>query len=387
MGNVVITRRDFIKGAVALGGLMAAGGFWRAFDTGVFQAGSGPAYEAWGKNVTGIDGLVNSAILATNAHNTQPWHFKIDNHSIDIFADKTRNIGTADPYFRELYISIGCSLENLILAAKVNGYSPNVTLLPNPTNDSHVAHIELTKTQPVSSPLYDVIPNRRMNRAPYEKDRAVSKEILQSMVNLNENSSEIKVFMFDSATDKQKVGKAMIEATEAFIGDPDQVRDDTKWMRQSWDTIKEKKDGITLDAQGLPGWMLTVAKMLPPMSPEQNNKYWISNVRDKQIPTSAAFGFIAVQDLNSKQQVVQAGQLWQRIHLFGTTKGLGMHILNQLSERRDRELSQGIEPVFGKKLHEILGDSKWNSVIQFRLGYPTAEPHHSPRRPVSEVLI
>lgn len=382
-----ISRRNFIKGAMIFGGVLVAGGLWRAIDNGVFNSGNGIAYAAWGMPTKGMEALVNSAILAANAHNTQPWKFKITNSSIDIFADKKRNIGTADPYFREMYISLGCALENLKISAEAKGYSAKITYLPDPLNNDYIAKVDLTTSNPSPSELYGAITNRRMNRGAYDKNRPIPKEMLQSFMDVNKDSSEVKLFLFDSPADKQKIGKYMIEATEAFIADPDQARDDAKWMKQSWSAVEQQKDGITLDAQALPSFMLTVAKMLPPMSIEQNNKFWLDTVKTKQIPTSAAFGCIAVRDLNNLQQIIKAGQLWQSLHLLGTAKGMGMQIMNQLSERRDRELSLGAQPVFGNKLVEILGDSKWNSVVQFRLGYPTLQPLHSPRRPVSEVLI
>ncbi|YAR62987.1 hypothetical protein ACUIAK_06300 [Bacillus cytotoxicus] len=68
-------------------------------------------------------------------------------------------------------------------------------------------------------------------------------------------------------------------------------------------------------------------------------------------------------------------------------KGLALQVLNQLSERRDREISLGIETKIGKKLNGIINDPNWQSVIQFRLGYPTLQGLPSPRRPVSEVVI
>ena len=53
----------------------------------------------------------------------------------------------------------------------------------------------------------------------------------------------------------------------------------------------------------------------------------------------------------------------------------------QLSECRDREQELSLTPYFGNKLREILGNSEWESIIQFRMGYPTFKALPSPRRP------
>jgi len=68
--------------------------------------------------------------------------------------------------------------------------------------------------------------------------------------------------------------------------------------------------------------------MLPSMSPEQNNRFWLDTLKDKHVGTAAAFGFIAIPDLTNNLQVVKAGQLWERLHLWATAKGLGMQIMN-----------------------------------------------------------
>src|SRR5476651_319598 len=101
-------RRRFL-GIVGLGvgslAVVGAGGLtWRAVDGGVFATGTGPAYAAWDElSPSSRDslGLVRSAVLAANAHNTQPWHFKVATDRIDLFADTSRSIGTMDPLDRE----------------------------------------------------------------------------------------------------------------------------------------------------------------------------------------------------------------------------------------------------------------------------------------------
>ncbi|EMA6342774.1 twin-arginine translocation signal domain-containing protein [Bacillus cytotoxicus] len=383
----LVSRRNFLKGSAVVGGLLAAGGFWRAIDAGVFNSGEGLAYSAWNTSAQGMEEIVRAATLAANSHNTQPWRFDIGDTYIHIFADKARNIGTADPFLREMHASLGCALENLVIAAAAKGYSSEIEYFPDSSQKNHIAKVNLSEGKTVRSELYDAIPKRHMNRAPYDTERTVSKDMLQFLHKLNEEKEEVKLFLFDSSSDKKMISEAMFEATEAFIADQDQVNDDAKWMRQTWDAIEAHKDGITLDAQGLSPFMRVVAKMLPPLSVEQNNAFWLKTVKEKQLPTAAAFGFIAVRDLNNYEQVIKAGQLWQRIHLFGTAKGLALQVLNQLSERRDREISLGIETKIGKKLNGIINDSNWQSVIQFRLGYPTLQGLPSPRRPVSEVVI
>ena len=125
-------------GVVAVAG--ATGLTWRAIDGGVFATGTGPAYAAWDEaDPTGQDprNLVRAAVLAANAHNTQPWLFIVSGERIELFADMTRTIGAMDPLLREMHLSLGCALENLVLAGPPSGLTAQVVLLPDPTDATH----------------------------------------------------------------------------------------------------------------------------------------------------------------------------------------------------------------------------------------------------------
>src|SRR5262245_56485586 len=78
-----MSRRGFLKalGVGAGAGAVVAGGglVWRALDQSVFAPGSGPAYGPWRADLHAAPpySLVSAAILAANAHNTQPWFFAV----------------------------------------------------------------------------------------------------------------------------------------------------------------------------------------------------------------------------------------------------------------------------------------------------------------------
>ena len=61
--------------------------------------------------------ILKYAVKAPSGHNTQPWIFKTGNDSITVLPDFTRALPVVDPDNHALYISLGCALENLIIAA------------------------------------------------------------------------------------------------------------------------------------------------------------------------------------------------------------------------------------------------------------------------------
>lgn len=383
------TRRKVLKIAGATVVVAGAALAWRAYDRGVFSAGKGAAYESWRNWNAGQPGdklrLVHAAILAANPHNSQPWLFKVGGDAIDLFADTKRNIGAIDPYLREMYMGIGCGLENLLIAAAHDGYRATVNLMPDPANDAHAARIGLSKAEPASSDLYDAIPNRHTNRAAYDSSRAVAAEQMAQLAALGEDLNA-KVIWFSTPDERRHVGELIVAATEAIIADEQQSTDSAKWFRWAWDEVQAHRDGLTLDAQALPPLINFAAKILPPMSREAADAGWLKSTREQHVPTTAAFGLMAVPGASDHAAHIRGGQFWQRMHLKATAMGLAAHPLNQLPERADRERQLDIEPRFGKALRELVGDPGLHALMPFRIGYPTVAAQASPRRTLQSVL-
>lgn len=61
--------------------------------------------------------LLQYAILAPSTHNSQPWLFQVTEHSCKIYADLSKYLPQGDREKRDMFISIGCALENLLTAA------------------------------------------------------------------------------------------------------------------------------------------------------------------------------------------------------------------------------------------------------------------------------
>lgn len=147
-------------------------------------------------------------ILAANAHNIQPWIFRIEGSRIDLFVDISRNIGTIDPFRHEMHISLGCALENLLLAERANGYKYHLTLAPNQFNPRHVARVELSSHRWDISPLYRAIPNRHTNRYSYDTSRLLPHGTLEALESLEEDG-DIEVFWFITKAQREKVGRLL----------------------------------------------------------------------------------------------------------------------------------------------------------------------------------
>ncbi|MEL6150432.1 MAG: twin-arginine translocation signal domain-containing protein [Chloroflexota bacterium] len=387
---MAVSRRNFLKGLGAgISVLVVGGGVYRAADQGVFSAGNGPAYEPWENwrtdEAEGALRLVQSGILAANPHNSQPWRFDVMADRIDVYAETTRNIGVVDPFLREMYMGVGCALENMMLTAAATGYDAAITLMPDESDTTLAATITLTTAESVSSDLYDAIPNRHTNRGAYDQSREVPQSANEAMEALN-TDADVSILWLTDEEMKTYFSEQTLAATEAFIADTQQQEDSDHWLRHDWQELQEEASGITYDAQLMGAVQTTLAKVNPRLTAEQSGPFFVA-ATERHLDGAREFGMLIVRDARDNVQRLNGGRLWQRIHLWATNNDIAMQPLNQLAERADREQQLGIEPTFSRVLAELVNDDEWVALMPFRFGYATQEATPSPRRDIESVLV
>lgn len=108
------------------------------------------------------------ACSAPSIHNTQPWAWRIvDAGTIELYADRSRQLEHTDPKGRALAISCGAALHHLVVAAEGLGLVTDTHLLPPDGRDRELlARIRLqpgTITEPAVEML-NALENRRTDR-------------------------------------------------------------------------------------------------------------------------------------------------------------------------------------------------------------------------------
>ena len=275
---MAVTRRQFLKGFGVVSVLVAGGGVYRAVDQGVFSAGQGPAYAAWQdwrtEAAEGPLRLVQSAILAANPHNSQPWLFRVTADQIEVFADLSRTLRTMDVYKREMYIGLGCALENMLLTATAVGYTSQLILeqghLTRFSENSAVERVAVLKLTPgavQTSPLYAAIPARHTNRYNYDTTRSLPQSLLAELAAFAEPQSNVQLHMYHKHTPQfTQVLNATLAATAAIIADHEMAYDSYVWFDQSWEEVHREKDGIYIDTSGSSAPIRAFVKLLPSVS-------------------------------------------------------------------------------------------------------------------------
>jgi hypothetical protein len=392
-----------IAGGAGAAVLAALG--YRAWDRGAFTTGEGPAFEAW-KDWQGHAGEdparrpLHAAILASSAHNTQPWAIELHSDegigSISIRPDLSRNIGAADPFRRELYTSIGCAVENLEWMLQSTGYQcetyvranrlapnppPRVVDLANTEIQARIPPSELAKQRASAIVL------RHTNRGAYRHDHALPRELLTPVVAGGTDAVVAAAAVTDPGARKE-LGALIVEATERFIADPEMSRDSGRWFRTGRHDIELHRDGVTTETAGLSPFMTGMAKMLPDQDTHNADQYWLSGTRDVQVPTTPAYVILFCSDRLFSLSAVSIGRSWQRMHLDATLNGLAAQPMNAPIEMMDRDYLLGRKNEYAKELRKIVGAPDGaDPAFIFRLGYAERPAVASPRRRLSDVII
>ncbi|MFP4344395.1 MAG: Acg family FMN-binding oxidoreductase [Anaerolineales bacterium] len=392
-----MTRRRFLQYFGVTTVAVAGGLVWRAADQGVFDAGEGPAFEAWETWRTDMSegplALVRAGILAANPHNTQPWLFRITPQTIELYADTQRHLGTMDPFLREMHLGLGCAVENMVLAAEAFGYEVDLSLEKGRlsadlagTGMRRVATLALAPASRRPPDLYEAIPNRRTNRYPYTGE-ALADGVPNRLQELN-TDDDVRIFLYPAGSPAFEELKEGTETGVRFIVNDEQMAHDSyAWFPLSWDEMQRDKAGIYIDTAGVSPLLRTVVKMVPGM-PSQSavDSSWVTDTTH-QMETASAVGIIAVRSLYDVPQTLRAGRLWQRIHLSGTALGLALQPHNEMPEVVDRERQLDLSPRMAERLAGITRDASWHPTFIFRLGRSTVHPLPSPRRPVTDVVL
>jgi hypothetical protein len=386
-------RRGFLVGAASVAALAALG--YRSWDRGVWTAGRGDPYAAWAEwraeNVDGLKRPLRAAILAANPHNTQPWLFGLGAGSINVFADRARNLGAFDPFRREMHLGVGAAIENLVLASRAFGMAADVTpvdgtlaLSPDDTPAS-AAQIAFAPTAPSRGALFNAIPLRRTNRGPYRADQPLGGERLERLAQVSA-SSVVRVDFIDDAHARAELGAIIVEATERIVCDPQMSADSARWFRTGRRDVDAHRDGVTVDTSGVSPLMAAISKLLPDLDAKSADRYWLAMTRDTHVATASVFGVILVRNRLDMRSTIEAGRTWQRLHLAATAQGVAAQPLNQPVEWMDRTAMIGRTDDFKSAIARLASALDWEPTFVFRLGIPERGAGHSPRRPLEDVL-
>jgi len=176
--------------------------------------------------------LLRYAILAPSTHNTQPWKFAAGSETVDILIDRTRWLKVADADQRELHVSVGCALENLLIAAEHFGYRCLAAYFPDAEKAALAARVTfLPDGHPSafrSSRLFRAITLRHTNRnvyLPHPISFAALRQLQMCCV-----EEDVQLHLSDDANIKQEVNSLVVRSDTVQFADPAWREELAHWL-------------------------------------------------------------------------------------------------------------------------------------------------------------
>lgn len=330
-----------------------------------------PAVKDAAQGAPDLRELVRLATLAPSGHNAQPWKFRLAPGRVEIYPDRTRHLPAVDPDDRELWISLGSALENLLVAAEHAGYHPDVTYHLAGTPADHIA-VALAKTGAApGSPagVFEAIRTRQCTRCEFNSQPVPTQGLAQLTTAATDAGVEPLLF----------TGPAMEPLLEYVkAGNAHQLADDQfktellHWVRFNDREALASRDGLLGRAAGhssVPRWVGQLFSGSS-LNAQTQDKTDAANVR------SSAGLLLFTSPENTPAAWLDTSRAYERFALLATAQGLKTSFINQPCEVPELRAQVQAHLSLNGAFPQLLA----------RFGYGPAMPR-SLRRPVSEVLI
>lgn len=329
------------------------------------------------------------AVLAPNAHNTQPWSLALPGHDeILLYVDRTRLLPATDVPFRQAHVSQGTFLELLVIALGAMGRRAEVTLFPqgeyanDAIDDRPVARVRVSPEVVAADPLFSHITKRRSNKREYDLERKPTASQLACLARCIGAGANLSFVEKDAA--RARLTGIATDAMAAEVEDRARNEETAKWFRYSDRELEQKRDGFGLANNGRSGftaWFAETFVLSREKSADPDGAFarGAIDMARSQAKSSPAFGVLTTPS-NTRTAQVLAGRAYARIALTAQSLGLSMHPMSQSLE----EYPDMAKPK-ARMEHELALTPGSTVQMLFRLGYADPTPH-TPRRGVEDMV-
>ncbi len=314
--------------------------------------------------------IIRYATLAPSGHNTQPWKFVIKDNSILIFPDYSRGLPIVDPDDHALFISLGCALENLVVAANHIGFSAKVEYCLQDKETEHI-RVTLNEEKVESDPeLFNAIQNRQSTRSKYN-GRKIPAEDLEKLRQISQQD-KVSFILFTQDREIEPIIKFVKEGNRLQFRNKSFVSELISWIRFSKKHALATCDGLNSASMGLPFIPRWLGKFIlnTLATPDGEAKKC-----EKLIRGSSGLALFIAQ-ANDKESWINVGRSFERVVLKATALNIRHAHMNMPCE----------EVEVRKKLQQHLGLKNEQPLLLLRIGYAEPMPE-SYRRPVEAVLV
>lgn len=311
--------------------------------------------------------IASYASKAPSGHNTQPWKFHIAANTITIIPNLEVALPVVDSDNRELFISLGCAVENLLISASHFGYTAYII----ECNKQGIT-AELTKTEAmIEDALFSQIEKRQTNRSIFN-GKKISDEVLKQIQTIRKEDSVQFYFAEMGTPFANIITEYIMKGNEIQMNDALFKKELLSWMRFNRKQVEATLDGLCYQVFGNPPLPTILARPIV----SQFLKPKVQNKSDKKkIETSSHFVICTTQK-NTVEEWINLGRTLQRFLLNITEMEISYAFLNQPCEVTKLVLI----------LQKELPNSREYPTLIIRIGYANPVPY-SPRKKIESLLV
>jgi hypothetical protein len=179
---------------------------------------------------------LDRATRAPSLHNSQPWRFLVDGHTVSVRADRSRQLTAIDPRGRELVMSIGAALMNLRVGLAARAWGADVRRLPDRDDPDLMAVVEVVPERPETelAGLDPAVAVRRTNRRRFAPEQ-VPEELLRRL-SAAVAEDQTLVIPMTSLVHRRLVSRLTRQADRWQNGDPAYRAEIRRWTNRATDT-------------------------------------------------------------------------------------------------------------------------------------------------------
>lgn len=319
----------------------------------------------------GLSPIVAALVLGLHApspHNTQSWRFRlVSDRECLLFVDPRRLLPETDPPARQIHIGCGTFAEAFVLGASRLGHAARVEPFPmgpypspSAVGTLPVARLVLTGERAAPDPLAAFLEARQTSRLPHLEPRLAPEMTARVLADMGAGDAEVTFVpsagldpyleLFERAMEVESTTRATNEETR-------------RWFRFDGSAAKERRDGLTFEANGITGTRAFFARLFTSDTEASWNakgtiEKGLASFREAVRATSAV-AFVTTGQ-NGHDAHLAAGRATMRLMLAATRHGLFTHPVNQILQEYEamRPLREAFEARTGvtapRKIQMIL---------------------------------
>ena len=309
--------------------------------------------------------IVELATRAPSVHNTQPWRWRGAPHSLELYADRSRQLPVSDPDGRNLVISCGIALHHAQVAADALGWSAVVTRLPDPDQPDLLARLSLVPSPPSrhAPKLLEAIDRRCTDRRRFTSWPVPDEQLTHLAAQASSRGA--RALPLSDVSERFHAELLINRAIDIQYADPLVMHEQQSWI-----------DHGTVD--GVPTGVLPLPRDVRSRRPGRFATGLVDDMGGGEV--EAPDGLVVLcAPTDDPAAWLTAGEGLSSMWLAATLEGLSVVPISQVIEVAETRAAFELEVLGGLARPLVVIRVGWQAISRHQLA-------RTPRRPVSEVL-